>query len=103
PEGTPKFGPGHGRDGADPKMRMLFSGRWGEHRLPFQPYGMEMIRRFATWEDRAASLSDPKDPKSLRVGKGTHPSGAPDNHLLTVWSAGARRGANGPVRGDRHD
>ncbi|MSQ94210.1 MAG: hypothetical protein EXR98_06600 [Gemmataceae bacterium] len=103
PEGTPAFGQARSlAKGADPKMRMLFSNRWGEHRLPFQPYGMEMITRFATWEDRAASLSDPKDPKSPRVGKVTHPSGAPDNHLLTVWSGGATPNANGPVRADIH-
>jgi hypothetical protein len=102
PDGTPGFGPGSTRASADPKMRMLFSNRWAEHRLPFKPYGMEMITRFATWEDRAASLADPKDPKSPRVGKVTHPSGAPDNHLLTVWSPGATPNANGPVREDIH-
>jgi hypothetical protein len=102
PQGTPGFGPGYSRDGGDPKMRMLFSNRWGEHRLPFKPHGMEMITRFATWEDRAAALSDPSDPKSPRVGKVTHPSGAPDNHLLTVWSPGATPNANGPVREDIH-
>jgi hypothetical protein len=101
PKGTAGFGPGS-TGGADPKMRMLFSNRWGEHRLPFKPYGMEILTRFATWEDRAASLSDPKDPKSPRVGKVTHPSGAPDNHLLTVWSPGATPNANGPVREDIH-
>jgi hypothetical protein len=61
-----------------------------------------MITRFATWEDRAAALSDPKDPKSPRVGKVTHPSGVPDNHLLTVWSPGATPNANGPVREEIH-
>src|SRR5262249_412607 len=34
-------------------------------------------------------LSDPAKPDAPRVGKVTHPSGAPDNHLLTVWSPGA--------------
>jgi hypothetical protein len=39
-----------------------------------------------------------KDPKSVRVGKLTHPCGAPDNHLLTVWSSGTMPSANrGPV------
>jgi hypothetical protein len=102
PVGTPGFAPGSTREAADPKMRMLFSGRWGEHRLPFKPYGLEMITRFATWEDRSASLSDPADPKSPRVGKVTHPSGAPDNHLLTVWTPGATPNANGPVREEIH-
>ncbi|MCI0359973.1 MAG: hypothetical protein L0211_15960, partial [Planctomycetaceae bacterium] len=102
PEGTPAFGPARSPAGPNPKMRMLFSNRWGEHRLPFQPYGIEMLTRFATWEDRAAALSDPADAKSPRVGKVTQPSGAPDNHLLTVWSPGATPNANGPVRADIH-
>lgn len=102
PEGTPAFGPGYAHANSDPRMRMLFSNRWGEHRLPFKSHGMEMITRFATWEDRAASLSDPMDPKSPRVGKVTHPSGAPDNHLLTVWTGGATPNANGPVREEIH-
>jgi hypothetical protein len=34
----------------------------------------------------------------LRDGKVTHPSGAPDNQLLTVWTPGATPNANGPVR-----
>jgi hypothetical protein len=102
PQGTPAFGPGSTREPADPKMRVLNGNRWGEHRLPFKPYGMEMITRFATWEDRSASLSDPMDPKSPRVGKVTHPSGAPDNHLLTVWTPGATPNANGPVREEIH-
>ena len=29
---------------------------------------------------------------SPRVGRVTHPSGAPDNHLLTVWSPGPVNG-----------
>src|SRR5258706_9269859 len=35
-----------------------------------------------------ADRSDPKDKQSPAVGKFTHPSGAPDNHLLTVYSPG---------------
>ena len=47
---------------------------------------MTWLTPFCTAFDAPAKLSDPKDPNSLRVGKVTHPSGAPENHLLTVWS-----------------
>jgi hypothetical protein len=98
PEGVPAFGPALALKD-DPKMRMLMpNGRWGTHRLPFKPYGLEVMTRFATFADRSAGLSDPGDAKSPRVGKVTHPSGAPDNHLLTVWTPGATPNANGPVR-----
>src|SRR5207247_1940560 len=33
--------------------------------------------------------ADPKKKDSPRLGKFTHPSGAPDNHLLTTYSAGS--------------
>src|SRR5262249_5388650 len=52
------------------------------------------LTRFAHGSDGPAALSDPKDPKSPRVGKVTHPCGAPDNHLLTVWAAGSTPSAN---------
>ena len=55
---------------------------------PFRPYGMESLTRFATGADDASALSDRTNKSSPRVGKVTHPCGAPDNHLLTVWSPG---------------
>lgn len=53
--------------------------------LPFKPYGMEVLTHFIQSHD-SASLADQKNPKSQHVGRFTHPAGAPDNHLLTVWS-----------------
>src|SRR5690606_8171966 len=38
--------------------------------------------------DGPAGTSVLKDKESPRVGKFTHPSGAPDNHLLTIYSPG---------------
>jgi hypothetical protein len=61
--------------------------------LPFKPHGMEVLTHFIQSHD-SASLADPKDPKSHHVGRFTHPCGAPDNHLLTVWS-----GAQSPSDG----
>jgi hypothetical protein len=77
PKGQPAFGPA---DPADPRNAVLH--------LPFSPLGVELLTRFAGRSDGAAIPSVPDDPKSTRVGKVTHPSGAPDNHLLTVWSPG---------------
>ena len=48
----------------------------GTFRMPFQPYGMEVLTRFTHGSDSPAPLSDLKDPKSPRVGKLTHPCGA---------------------------
>src|SRR5262249_19230770 len=80
PEGTPAFGPAKVQD--DPKMMMMYR----PFHMPFQPHGMEVLTRFTHNHDSPALRADPKDPKSLHTGWVTHPCGAPDNHLLTVWS-----------------
>jgi hypothetical protein len=80
PEGTPPFGPAKVQ--SDPKMTMMTS----TFRMPFQPYGMEVLTRFTHNHDSPSLRADPKDPKSPHTGWVTHPCGAPDNHLLTVWS-----------------
>jgi hypothetical protein len=48
----------------------------GVVRLPFTPYGMKLLTRFSDGADV---------PPNRGWGQFTHPSGAPDNHLLTVW------------------
>jgi hypothetical protein len=58
------------------------------YRMPFMPRGSVALTPFARIDDGPADLSDPKDKNSPRVGKFTHPSGAPENHLLTVYSPG---------------
>src|SRR5207253_2702240 len=55
-------------------------------RMPFQPYGMEVLTRFTHNHDSPGLREDPKDPKSRHTGWVNHPCGAPDNHLLTVWT-----------------
>src|SRR5262245_53456666 len=80
PAGTPPFGPARVR--TDPKMAMMSS----YFRMPFQPYGMEVLTRFTHNHDSPALRADPKDPKSPHTGWVTQPCGAPDNHLLTVWT-----------------
>jgi hypothetical protein len=80
PPGTPPFGPAKVQH--DPKMAMMNN----FFRMPFQPYGMEVLTRFTHNHDSPALRADPKDPKSAHTGWVTHPCGAPDNHLLTVWT-----------------
>ena len=48
----------------------------------FRPYGMEALTRFAHGGDWPALSSVPGKNDAPRMGKVTHPSGAPDNHLL---------------------
>src|SRR5262249_2508740 len=80
PDGTPAFGPA--KAPADPKMAMMTR----YFQMPFQPYGMEVLTRLTHIHDSPSLRADPKDPKSAHTGWVTHPCGAPDNHLLTVWS-----------------
>jgi hypothetical protein len=61
-------------------------------RESFSPLEVEEITRFSHFLNRAAYLSVPDDPNSARVGKVTHPAGAPDNHLLVVYSTGPTYG-----------
>jgi hypothetical protein len=84
PSGYPQFAPANTDGPLDPKMHWLDGG----YRLPFRPRGMEVLTRFAHGFDGPAGLSVKGDKKSPHVGKVTHPSGAPDNHLLCVWSPG---------------
>jgi hypothetical protein len=77
----------------DPRNASLRNGRHSNgrgkySRLPFSPFGIESFTRFANFGEGPAdhSVRDQKD--SPEVGKFTHPSGAPDNHLLTCYTPG---------------
>jgi hypothetical protein len=102
PDGVPQFGSAYNpsvqtKEHGWEVPNLFMRGR-GSLRMPFQPYGLEVLTRFTHGSDSPAPLSDLKDPKSPRVGKFTHPAGAPDNHLLTVWSPGSMPAANrGPI------
>src|SRR4029077_4561512 len=68
-------------------------------RIPFRPYGIESITPFARSDEGPSDYVDrssrPPGRGRLdapRVGKVTHPSAAPDNHLLCVWSPGPVNG-----------
>jgi len=90
PAGYPAFGPAYT---GDPRHKPLRFGRYenGKGRwytMPFLPTGAESLTPFAKNDEGPADPSDLKDKASPAVGKFTHPSGAPDNHLLTIWSPG---------------
>jgi hypothetical protein len=94
PKGEPPFGPGYT---ADPRNPPLQGGRTDDgkpriRRLPFSPHGMEAITRFARTDEGPSDYSVRGQRLSTRVGKVTHPSAAPDNHLLMVWSPGPVNG-----------
>ena len=90
----PAFGPGSPRDPRNPPLRggWLDDGRPRLRRLPFSPRGVESLTRFARSDEGPADFAGLQDRSGPRVGKVTHPSAAPDNHLLTVWSPGPVNG-----------
>ncbi|MCH7725670.1 MAG: hypothetical protein IH991_04195, partial [Planctomycetes bacterium] len=65
------------------------------YRLPFSPYGIKSFTRFANNGEGSADLSVLGKNDSPRVGKFTHPSAAPDNHMLTVYTPGPANHQNG--------
>ncbi len=54
----------------------------------FRPRGMESLTRFAHGGDWPALSSVPGKDDAPRMGKVSHPSAAPDNHLLCAYSPG---------------
>src|SRR5262249_7235235 len=103
PAGVPAFGPGYPQD---PRNPPLGNGRRADGnyfpsslRFPFSPYGLEALTPFLSRNDTPSNVSVLGKEDSPRVGKWTHPSGAPDNHLLTVWAPGAVNGTPSPRLG----
>src|SRR5262245_57539253 len=87
---SPAFGPGWMQHPSNRPWRFgrHDNGRGKWYRMPFMPTGSEVLTPFARIDDGPADRSVPGQKDSPAVGKVTHPSGAPDNHLLTVWSPG---------------
>lgn len=90
PDGYPAFGPAYM---SDPRNQPWRQGRFDNgnpksYRMPFMPTGSVSLTAFALGGEGPADRSIVKDKNSPAVGKVTHPSGAPDNHLLTVYSPG---------------
>ena len=97
PSGKSAFGPGDKNDPRNPGWDFLGS-NGKSFRFPFTPYGMKAITPWIRTNDFPAWPSIASDPKSPRIGKVTHPCGAPDNHLLVSWTLGPIGGSAGAVR-----
>jgi hypothetical protein len=94
PDGQPGFGPAWTDDPRNPPLRhgRLDDGRPRVRRLPFSPPGLESLTRFARTDEGASDFAVRGARTGPRVGKVTHPSAAPDNHLLLAWSPGPVNG-----------
>ncbi|QDU30887.1 hypothetical protein ETAA8_60360 [Anatilimnocola aggregata] len=90
PKGYAAFGPASMNDPRNPPLRFgrHDNGKGKYYRLPFLPTGAVSFTPFALNNEGPADPSILKDKSSPKVGKFTHPSGAPENHLLTIWSPG---------------
>lgn len=97
PAGAPPFGPGYADDPRNPPLQhgRIDEARPRVRRLPFSPHGIEALTRFARADEGPADVAGgPNTPRRVtaRVGKVTHPSAAPKNHLLLAWSPGPVNG-----------
>ena len=88
PAGLAAFGPAHMASNSPWRFGRHYNAKGVWYRMPFMPTGSESLTRFTRVDDGPADPAVLGDKKSPAVGKFTHPSGAPDNHLLTVYSPG---------------
>jgi len=92
PAGTPAFHSAFPQD--NPPIAQTVGGGFSyPFTMPFTPYGMYSITPFTHGNDEAAPLG----PGGTRVGKVTHPSAAPGDDLLAVWSPGPCNDLNRPT------
>lgn len=90
PNGSPPFGPAHMEDPRHVPWRQgrFDNGKGQYYRMPFMPTGAVSMTPFTHGREGPADHAVLGDKASPPVGKFTHPSGAPGNHLLTVYSPG---------------
>jgi hypothetical protein len=90
PQGDAAFGPAWMRDPRNDAWRYgrFYNGKGKYFSMPFMPTGSVSLTPFSHGVEGPADRADLNDEDSPAVGKFTHPSGAPDNHLLTVYSPG---------------
>jgi len=86
----PAFGPAYM---SDPRNKGWRYGRNDNgnpryYRMPFLPTGSVSLTPFSHGFEGPADPSVRGQKESPKVGKFTHPAGAPDNHLLTCYSPG---------------
>ena len=84
------FSPAYSGSPDNPALRFgrHYNGKGKYYRMPFMPREAVSLTPFALNGEGPANPSVLADKKSPAVGKVTHPSGAPDNHLLTIYSPG---------------
>jgi hypothetical protein len=90
PTGYAAFGPAkmdHSRNAAW-RFGRHENGRPRWYRMPFMPTGSVALTPFSMGFEGPADISDNENKASPKVGKFTHPSGAPENHLLVCYSPG---------------
>ncbi len=97
PDGYSAFGPAWRGDPRNPPLRFgrHYNSKPKLYRLPFSPFGLASFTRFANNGEGPADPAEPGNNNSPAVGKFTHPSAAPDNHLLTVYTPGPANHQNG--------
>src|SRR6185503_19383520 len=86
--GEPQFGPGHMASNTPWRYGRFYNAKPNWYQMPFMPLGSMSLTPFSHGLEGPADPSVLGDKTSPAVGKFTHPSGAPDNHLLTVYSPG---------------
>ncbi len=108
PTGIPRFGSPVASHASNPPIRRgiwWFNDTHPSHKrarykqMPFSPYGIYALTAFTHGEDNAAS----RDLDGGWAGKVTHPSSAPDNDVLLVWSPGPANNLNRPVNTPTYD
>ncbi len=99
PPGTPPF---HGAFPEDnPEIQQTVGqGFLYPFRMPFTPRGMHSITPFTHAGDEAAPVGSGGQ---VRVGKFTHPSGAPGGDLLVVWTPGPANDLDRPTTLPQYD
>ena len=87
---TVTFSPAHMSSTRNPALRFgrFDNGKGKYYRMPFMPEQAVSFTPFALNNEGPADRAVRGDKNSTAVGKFTHPSGAPDNHMLTVYSPG---------------
>jgi hypothetical protein len=88
PYGEPAFGPAHMASNPPWRYGRFYNAKPKWYQMPFMPVGSVSLTPFSHGLEGPADPSVLSDKNSPAVGKFTHPSGAPDNHLLTVYSPG---------------
>lgn len=98
PAGQPQFYNAFG-DGAPGIGQTVSGGYRYDFTMPFQNRGLYSITPFTHGGDAAAPVGS----NGQRVGKFTHPSAAPDNDLLVVWTPGPANDLNRPTTTPYYD